>query len=155
MRLVAAVSRATATARLPRALVLLLLAGLLATAGGCRRREKPEAPVPTAASPAPKVPAVARDGTRQVVVGLTGMDFQMDGTLTPGPIRFVVRNVGGHKHSLAVEGNGDSFRLAAPIEPGDSGILDADLRPGSYRVFCPISGHSELPRQLVVTPRAG
>ena len=154
MRLVAAVSRATATARLPRVLVLLL-AGLLVATAGCRRREKPEEQVPTAASPAPKVPAVAPDGTRQVVVGLTGMDFQMDGTLTPGPVRFVVRNAGGHKHSLAIEGNGDSFRLAAPIEPGDSGILDADLRPGSYRVFCPISGHSELPRQLVVTPRAG
>jgi len=155
--LVTATSHATRHARSPRALALVLLAGLLAIHAGCRRHEKPEetAAVPAAASPAPKVAAVAPDGTRQVLVGLTGMDFQMDGTLTPGPVRFVVRNVGGHKHSLAIEGNGDSFRLAAPIDTGDTGILDADLRTGSYRVFCPISGHSEQPRLLVVTPRAG
>jgi hypothetical protein len=134
--------------------IVLLAAGLLATAG-CRREKPDETELPAAASPAPKVPAVAPDGTRQVVVGITGTDFQMDGTLTPGPVRFVVRNVGGHEHSLAVEGNGDSFRLAEPLEPGKSGILDADLRPGSYRVFCPISGHGELPRQLVVSSRAG
>ncbi|HXT23028.1 MAG TPA: hypothetical protein VN811_06935 [Thermoanaerobaculia bacterium] len=137
-----------------RSWAVVLLAVALAAGAGCRR-EKPEAEQPSAPAPAPKVPALTSEGTRQVVVGLTGRDFQMDGTMSPGPVRFVIRNVGGHRHSFAVEGNGDSFRLPAPIEPGDSGTLDADLRPGSYRVFCPISGHGELPRQLVITPRAG
>lgn len=135
---------------LPPLLVLALL--VAAVALGCHR-EKPAEPTErttgTADISAPKiVPA------RTVDVALTGTGFQMEGSMPPGPVRFRVRNVSSGRHSFAVEGSGRIFQLDDSLEPGQTADLDVDLAPGSFRILCPLRGHSEPPRQLIVTPRA-
>lgn len=55
-----------------------------------------------------------------------------------GAVNFVVTNEGAESHSVVIEGNGLVFELPAPIDPGESTILSADLPPGEYVVYCPI-----------------
>jgi hypothetical protein len=55
-----------------------------------------------------------------------------------GEVNFVVTNEGSEPHSVVIEGNGLDFELPAPLDPGDSSILSADLPPGEYTVYCPL-----------------
>lgn len=54
-----------------------------------------------------------------------------------GAARLVITNEGSEPHSLVVEGQGLVFELPAPLAPGESTILSADLPPGDYLVYCP------------------
>jgi hypothetical protein len=130
--------------------------GLLALVAGCRR----ETPVPAAPETGERGTSPGSEhveGARVVDVTLTGTDFQMNGAVLPGPVRFHVRNATSGEHSFAVEGNGRRTQLGDPIEGGGTADLEATLTPGSYRIFCPLRGHAsvELAGQLVVTSRAG
>jgi hypothetical protein len=136
------------------ALVVILALALLvaALALGCRR-EKPAEPTERTTGPA-NISAPKVVPARVVDVALTGTGFQVEGSMAPGPVRFHVRNVSSGRHSFAVEGSGRIFELDDSLEPGETGDLDVDLAAGSFRILCPLRGHSEPPRQLIVTPRA-
>jgi hypothetical protein len=127
--------------------------GLLLGAGACRRERPAEHPALVAPSFGPQGPVLPKDA-RVERVAITATAIKMVGSLRPGTIRFVVSNVGTGRHALAIEGKGVSVRLDDTIEPGHSSALDVRLEPGSYRVYCPVSGHTEAPRMLVVSERA-
>jgi hypothetical protein len=73
-----------------------------------------------------------------------------------GPVNFVVTNEGSEAHSVVIEGNGLVFELPAPLDPGESSILSADLPLGEYIVYCPVGEgeHREegMEATLVVVP---
>jgi hypothetical protein len=73
-----------------------------------------------------------------------------------GQVNFVVTNEGSEAHSVVIEGNGLVFELAAPLDPGESSILSAELPPGEYTVYCPVGEgeHREegMEATLVVVP---
>jgi hypothetical protein len=131
---------------------LLTLALLAALAVGCRRKE--DAQPAAGRSGAPDIVAAKVAPTRVVDVALTGTSFQVEGSMAPGPVRFHVRNVSTGRHSFAVDGIDHTFKLEDPLAPGASGTLDVELPSGSFRIRCPLAGHTEPPRQLIVTQRA-
>ncbi|HET9768570.1 MAG TPA: hypothetical protein VFS60_17120 [Thermoanaerobaculia bacterium] len=131
---------------------LLALALLAALAVGCRRKEAAEPAAGTSGQP--NIVAVKVVPARVVDVALTGTSFQVVGSMAPGPARFRVRNVSSGRHSFAIDGSGQTFKLEDPLDPGESGTLDVELASGSFRIRCPLSGHTEPPRQLIVTQRA-
>jgi len=134
----------------PTLLALALLVPALAV--GCRRREAAE---PAASrSGTPDIVAAKVTPPRVVDVALTGTSFQVEGSMPPGPVRFRVRNVSTGRHSFAIDGIGRTFKLEDPLGPGESATLDVELASGSFRIRCPLLGHTEPPRQLIVTPRA-
>ncbi|HUP66450.1 MAG TPA: copper-binding protein [Thermoanaerobaculia bacterium] len=92
-------------------------------------------PGPTASTTAPS------DGT--VAVRLTDYAIEMPTTLPPGPTTFQIANAGSEDHNFEIEGNGIEKELPAPLKPGESGTLDADLLPGNYEIYCPVGDHDE------------
>ena len=59
-----------------------------------------------------------------------------------GPTTIVVVNDGIQPHMLRVERAGETVAaLKAPVERGMSRTIRAELRSGSYDVYCPIPRH--------------
>jgi hypothetical protein len=71
-----------------------------------------------------------------VVLNEWSVELDRD-TIAPGNVRLRVRNNGEHEHALAVQGGGVSQRTEN-IPPGQWAVLDLDLQPGTYEVFCPL-----------------
>jgi hypothetical protein len=63
--------------------------------------------------------------------------IDMPAEIRAGTARLVITNEGTEAHSMVVEGQGLIFELPAPLAPGESTILSADLPPGDYLVYCP------------------
>lgn len=64
-----------------------------------------------------------------------------------GPTTIVVVNDGIQQHMLRIERAGETVAaLRAPLERGMSRTIRAELRSGSYAVYCPIPRHGEKER---------
>ena len=57
-----------------------------------------------------------------------------------GPVTIRVENAGHTQHSLEIETPSGEVR-ARTLSPGASQTLTANLRPGTYQMYCPIDGH--------------
>jgi hypothetical protein len=94
----------------------------------------PEAPLEPIPEPTPTAEPVQ-------VVDLVLLEWLIDmpAETRAGPVNFVVTNEGSEAHSVVVE-SGDVViaELPAPLDPGESTILSADLPPGEYVVYCPV-----------------
>jgi len=115
-------------------LVPLCLAGL----GAARGADEP--PKATAAAP--------------VEVHLTEYTIAMPKTLPAGPTTFAVHNEGAKAHSFKIEGPGIEEILSKPVHPGETGTLEVTLKPGEYKVYCPIGSHSAKGMTLALTVTA-
>jgi uncharacterized cupredoxin-like copper-binding protein len=62
-----------------------------------------------------------------------------------------VANNGAVPHSFVLEGEGISKRLANNVTPGSSAKLNADLKPGTYTVYCPVGEGAHRARGMEVT----
>jgi hypothetical protein len=74
-----------------------------------------------------------------------------------GAVNFVVTNEGSEAHSVVIESGGVVVaELPAPLDPGESTILSADLPAGEYVVYCPLGDgeHREagMETTLLVVP---
>jgi uncharacterized cupredoxin-like copper-binding protein len=99
-----------------------------------------------------------QDVDQPITVALTEFSVELDrDTVSAGTIRFRVRNNGADDHALAIEGMGLNSRTDI-IAPGDWAVLDVDLEPGNYEVYCPIETamgeHAELGMRAVLTVQA-
>ena len=65
-----------------------------------------------------------------------------DPTTKAGSVTFDVSNDGGTVHDLEIEGNGVEEETE-PIGAGSSAKLTADLKPGTYEIYCNIDSHRE------------
>lgn len=94
-------------------------------------------------------------GTSQTInVELTQDEIRMPNTLRAGPVTFVVKNTSQQVHSFAIEGKGLDGEIGEPLAPGDTRSMVVDLRPGNYRVYCPIMeqhGGASMEVALIVT----
>ena len=62
----------------------------------------------------------------------------MPATIPAGPVRFAIANAGNAPHNFVIEGQNIRHRVANNIAPGSSAVLNVDLAPGTYTVFCPV-----------------
>ncbi len=88
-----------------------------------------------------------------VKVTLADFTIGMPDSILVGRTTLEVTNSGKRKHSLVVEGNGTEQKLEKDLEPGQTATLDVDLRPGTYRVYCPVGDHDKkrgMTRPLIV-----
>lgn len=86
-------------------------------------------------------------------VKISETDFKLtpsDPTVKAGAVTFDVSNDGGTLHNLQIEGNGVE-QTTSDLQPGDSGQLAVDLKPGSYEIYCTIDGHKDLGMDGTVT----
>jgi plastocyanin len=102
------------------------------------------------AAPAAGTPA-ADSGPQLVDVSLTEFAIDMPETLPAGKVRFNVTNNGTVPHSFVVEGEGTNKRLANNVPPGSSAKLNADLKPGTYTVYCPVGEGAHRAKGMEVT----
>ena len=86
----------------------------------------------------------------QVNVEITDKGIHMTKSLPAGKTAFMVRNSGKEKHNFEIEGAdlAKSFWLA--IAPGDSKILQVDLKAGSYEADCKLHRPNEPKVKLTV-----
>jgi len=106
-----------------------------------------------AAEPAPasaSTPAAASE-PQLVDVSLTEFAIDMPTTVPAGKVRFNVTNNGTVPHSFVLEGEGISKRLANNVPPGSSAKLNADLKPGTYTVYCPVGEGAHRGKGMEVT----
>lgn len=88
-----------------------------------------------------------------VTVTLSEFRIDMSDTLPAGSTTFQIQNVGKVKHNFEIEGQGIEEELEKDLGPGESGTLIVDLKPGTYRVYCPVRDHATkrgMARQLTV-----
>ena len=57
-----------------------------------------------------------------------------------GEIQIQVKNDGGTQHALEIDAPGGEVK-SKTLAPGDSQTLTANLKPGTYEMYCPIDGH--------------
>ena len=116
---------------------------------------------PTEATPASILeplpePTPTAEPVQNVDVALLEWLIDMPAEVRAGQINFVVTNEGTEPHSLVIEGQGLSFALDRPLDPGDTTILTAILPPGDYEVYCPLGDgeHREkgMEETLTVVP---
>jgi plastocyanin len=103
-----------------------------------------------AAQAAAATPAAASE-PQLVDVSVTEFTIDMPTTWPAGKVRFNVTNNGAVPHSFVLEGEGISKRLANNVPPGGSAKLNADLKPGTYTIFCPVGEGTHRARGMEVT----
>lgn len=80
--------------------------------------------------------------TSPVQVTLTEYRIEMPATLPAGPTTFAIRNAGQAPHNFEIEGQGIEQELENDLQPGESGTLEVNLQPGTYRIYCPVGNHA-------------
>jgi uncharacterized cupredoxin-like copper-binding protein len=86
-------------------------------------------------------------------VKISETEFKLDPsdpTVNAGTVTFDATNDGTTTHNLEIEGNGVED-VTDDLQPGDSGQLTVDLKPGSYEIYCAIPGHREQGMEGEVT----
>jgi plastocyanin len=88
-----------------------------------------------------------------VEVRLTEYAVEMPASLPAGTTVFAVHNEGKKTHNFGIEGEGMHEMLPASLRPGASADLQVTLKPGKYRIYCPIGSHESkgMSAELVVT----
>jgi uncharacterized cupredoxin-like copper-binding protein len=76
-----------------------------------------------------------------VEVKLTEYKIEMPSLIGTGATTFDVTNAGDETHGFEIEGNGIKKALTPRLKKGESGSLLVDLKPGTYKVYCPVIGH--------------
>ena len=89
------------------------------------------------------VDAVTPDeDARKVEVKLSEHHIEMPKTLGTGKTAFLVRNAGKEKHNFEIKGEGIEKKFFADIAPNDTKVLHVDLKPGNYKIYCPVGDHA-------------
>ena len=88
---------------------------------------------------------------RKVEVTLTEDKISMPKSLNSGKTAFVVTNSGKEKHNFEIEGQGIEKKFMLNLGPNDTKTLNVDLKPGTYKVRCPIGDHAHEGMMLNLT----
>ena len=87
----------------------------------------------------------------EVEVKVKEYTIEMTTSVSPGPTTFKVTNTGKETHGFEIEGNGIEKEIKPMLKQGKSGSLRVDLKPGTYKVYCPVKGHKMLGMSLDLT----
>ena len=111
----------------------LAAAGLLAMSGCGEKRETTTG-------------GASSSGSAPAAVTVSETEFKLDpGSLDVpkgGSVSVEVKNDGATDHALEIDGPDGEFKTGT-IAPGKSATLKADLKPGTYEMYCPIDGHKD------------
>ena len=153
---------------IPGSLVALSLAGLIGVAGAALHRRDPDAGVGAAGTAG--VLAVVFVATSLVLVGVMtpsraqevppgallvetrNIAFDptaLEATASDGKVTFAVRNRDLFWHTFTV----DALKLDIKVPIGRLRTATAEARPGSYRFYCRIPGHTSLGMRGTLTVR--
>jgi uncharacterized cupredoxin-like copper-binding protein len=126
------------------------IAVLAIGAAGCggddnNDNEAASTPASTPAAPATTTPATSTPaaGGAGGTVTIAESEFKLapkDATAKAGKVTIEAKNDGQIVHDLEVEGNGVE-KKTANLQPGSSGKLALNLKPGKYEMYCSIDGH--------------
>jgi uncharacterized cupredoxin-like copper-binding protein len=100
-------------------------------------------PASTPAAPTTSTPAKSNPAGGGGTVTIAESEFKLapkDATAKAGKVTVEAKNDGQIVHDLEVEGNGVE-KKTANLEPGSSGKLALNLKPGKYEMYCSIDGH--------------
>ena len=86
-----------------------------------------------------------------VEVKLTEYKIEMPASIGAGVTTFNVTNAGEETHGFEIEGNGIEKALKPRLKKGGSSSLQVDLKPGTYKVYCPVHGHKMRGMSLDLT----
>lgn len=86
-----------------------------------------------------------------VEVKLTEYKIEMPTSVAAGATTFKVTNAGKETHGFEVEGNGLEKEIEPRLQKGGTGMLQVDLKPGTYKIYCPVDGHKTLGMSLSLT----
>jgi uncharacterized cupredoxin-like copper-binding protein len=64
---------------------------------------------------------------------------------------FRVTNNGAIEHNFEVEAQDIEEKFDANLSPGETRIMQLDLEPGAYQVYCPVGNHRELGMEIQLT----
>jgi uncharacterized cupredoxin-like copper-binding protein len=110
-----------------------LALGVALAAGGCgEKRETSTGGASGASSAAPGAASISESEFK-----LTPASAQVQ---SAGPVTIHVKNDGATQHALVVVGPKGAVKTPT-LAPGQGATLKADLKPGTYAMFCPIDGH--------------
>ena len=98
------------------------------------------------------VDAVTPDSdARKVEVRLAEHHIDMPKRLESGKTAFVVHNAGKEKHNFEIQGEGVEKKFFADLGPDESKVLHVNLKPGTYKVSCPVKDHASEGMNLSLT----
>jgi len=100
-----------------------------------------------------KTAAAKPDAAKGSEVGVKVKEYTIEMTTSvgAGPTTFKVTNTGKETHGFEIEGNGIEKEIKPMLKQGKSGSLRVDLKPGTYKVYCPVKGHKMLGMSLDLT----
>lgn len=91
----------------------------------------------------PTEPSTPVAQTAPVEVQLVDFVIDMPTMLPSGVTTFNVVNAGQAPHNIEIEGNGIEVELENDLQAGETGTLQVELKPGTYKVYCPVGDHEE------------
>jgi uncharacterized cupredoxin-like copper-binding protein len=135
---------------------VLLFIGMLAAVEilgreGGEAKAGAEATTETTGTTTTATTATTTQQAEQVQVSETEFKITLaSGSVKAGHVTFEVKNDGNIPHDLVVTGNGvdDSTKH---LNAGQSASLSADLKPGTYDLYCSIPGHKQAGMDLKLT----
>lgn len=92
---------------------------------------------------------VARSDTVQV--DLVEFKIDMPTTLSAGKTIFRVSNVGQSQHNIEFVGKGIDKTFETNLAAGETRIMEIDLTPGVYHVYCPVGSHEVYGMKMDLT----
>ncbi|QIF02363.1 cupredoxin domain-containing protein [Roseimicrobium sp. ORNL1] len=95
--------------------------------------------------------AVTPADARRVEVRLIDHKIEMPQQLAAGKTAFIVTNGGSAKHNFEIEGQGMEKKFLTDVGPNETKTLHVDLKPGSYKVYCPVGDHEEHGMKMDLT----
>ncbi len=137
-----------------------LSAGVLLLICACAAMDQHIATPPTTASLQNRVEPASSSSVaagQPVTVNLTEWKIEMPTSLQAGARTLKITNSGTETHNLKIQGQGLEKALSKNLKPGETGELQVDLKPGTYKVYCPVgagpTSHDSkgMAFQLVVT----
>jgi uncharacterized cupredoxin-like copper-binding protein len=120
---------------MPKAARFVILGLMLACGNALGHGESPGSADVVPAATAPNSAKVS------VEVKLTEYKIEMPAVIGTGATTFNVTNTGNEIHGFEIEGNGVEKALKPRLKKGENGSLQVDLKPGTYKVYCPVIGH--------------
>jgi uncharacterized cupredoxin-like copper-binding protein len=115
--------------------VFVILGLMLACANALGQGESPASANAETAATGPN------SAKGSVEVKLTEYKIEMPTLIGTGVTTFRVTNTGNETHGFEIEGNGIEKALKPRLKKGENGSLQMDLKPGTYKVYCPVIGH--------------
>jgi uncharacterized membrane protein/plastocyanin len=86
----------------------------------------------------------------RIKVDLKEHEIAIPATLPAGPTLFEVTNSGSKGHNFKLEGQGVEERFGYNLQPGQTDSIHVHLRPGKYKVYCPISDHEHRGMEIEI-----